>query len=430
MLHDILTLRIDQEPFLASIYTLAALGALYLILRRPTVRWIVTVVVTIAAGLGLGYFACWLLGDQLDIFGVDFTQVTRMWVALAFTGVALAIVNLWRSRWWRRAIALVCIPLFVLTGAVGINVDFGMYRNLSDVLGVNPYGSGSLAHETGGASESATVVRTWRAPADQPKTGKVIAVKIPGTVSHFPARIADVYLPPAALVANPPVLPVIIMMSGQPGNPANIFTAGHIDGLLDAYASAHHGLAPIIVAPDQLGKPSNNPMCVNSPLGNSATYITVDVVNWIRAHLQVSGTGAGWGVGGFSQGATCAVQFAAGYPKLFSTAIAVSSELKPTIGAQTVAAAFGGSEAAYTAATPLGLFAKNAPFRHSMILFGVGQNDPKYTAFAHILVPAAQAAGIQSTLTTSPGSAHDWNTVHYVLKTDLPAAIAHLEQRQ
>ena len=102
---------------------------------------------------------------------------------------------------------------------------------------------------------------------------------------------------------NPPALPVLVMLSGQPGSPENLFLAGHIDAELDAYARQHDGLAPIIVAPDQLSAPDVNPMCVDSAIGNSATYLTVDVPAWIRANLHVDDGPGGWGIGGFSQGA-------------------------------------------------------------------------------------------------------------------------------
>jgi S-formylglutathione hydrolase FrmB len=427
MLDWLLNVRINSVPFLVTIDTLSAVAFVFLILRRPTWRWVFTVVIAVVAGLGLGYLACWLASDVFDVFGVGLTPITRMWVAFGFAGVAVAIVNLTHSRWWRKIIAIVCIPLFLATAATGINVEFAMYQSVGDVLGLSQFSTGSLAHERGDpGSTDASVVSDWKPPADLPSHGRVVSVKIPGTVSHFDARPAVLYLPPAALVASPPVLPVIIMMSGQPGNPSNVFTAGHVNSLMDAYASAHHGLAPIVLSPDQLGEPSNNPMCVNSPLGNSATYITVDVVRWIRAHLLVSTNASGWGVAGFSQGATCAVQFTAGYPQLFDTTVAISSELAPTIGASTVATAFGGSQAAYNAAMPLTLFAKNAPFVHQLTVFGVGENDAKYRAFAAILAPAAAKAGMKTQLIISPNTAHDWNTVRYVMENSLPAVAAHL----
>jgi len=51
-----------------------------------------------------------------------------------------------------------------------------------------------------------------------------------------------------------------------------------------------------------------NSLCLDSRLGRSATYLTSDVPQWIRATLQVDGDPRAWVVGGFSHGGTCALQ--------------------------------------------------------------------------------------------------------------------------
>jgi S-formylglutathione hydrolase FrmB len=331
------------------------------------------------------------------------------------------VANLWGTRWWRKVIALVSILVFVVTAAAGINVDFGAYRNLKDALGITPYPALASRYLTGHAGTMDPALgRTWQPPTGMPAKGKLGTVKIPATRSGFNAREASVYLPPAALIASPPTLPVIIMFSGQPGAPADVFTSGDVSTILDAYASAHKGLAPIVVAPDQLGHPGQNPMCVDSPLGQSATYLTVDVPNWIRSHLNVGDSPNYWAVGGYSQGGTCAIQFGAGRPDLFRSIIDISGELAPTIGPDTVNKAFGGSTAAYNAVKPLTLLAKHAPYLDTLAIFGVGTQDKKYERIEHTVLPAAAAAGMKTEFIQSPYSAHDWNTVRYALKRALP----------
>jgi enterochelin esterase-like enzyme len=259
-----------------------------------------------------------------------------------------------------------------------------------------------------------------------PKAGSIRSVDIPATVSHFAARPATIYLPPAALTADPPRLPVLITMSGQPGQPSDMFTAGHIGTVMDTYAAAHKGIAPIVVEPDQLSNPEHNPMCVDGPLGNSATYILTDVVHWIKAHFRVMSAPDGWGVSGFSQGATCAVQFAAGHPNMFGTALAISSELGPTIGADTVQKGFSGSQARASAAQPTALFRAHAPYKNSLIVFGVGADDSKYLPFAHVLQNYADNAGVATKLLESPGTTHDWYTVRYCVRVGIPMILPHL----
>jgi S-formylglutathione hydrolase FrmB len=357
--------------------------------------------------------------------------VTTLWTALGFGGVSLALANLFRSRWWRKVVAAVSIPVFLAASFCGINVDFGAYRNLNDALGVIPYKALQLHAERGEVVAGTDWRSTRSDPPGEgvPAKGEVGKVRIPATVSRFPAREAVVYLPPIALTANPPALPVLYALSGQPGAPADMFTAGGVATAMDAFAATHGGYAPIVVAPDQLGGPGRNPMCVDSrAYGNSATYLLTDVRNWVRSHLRVSSDPAGWGIFGYSQGATCAVQYATGRPDLFGSALASSSELGPTLGneALTIQTGFGGSKAAYEKAQPAAQFLRNAPYRASTMVFGAGANDAKYSAFARKLAAEAERAGVRTEVLSSPGTAHDWKTIRYVLAHGFPAIAARM----
>jgi len=396
------------------------------------VRRSVVGLIAAVSGAALGLLTAWVFGDVLDVFGVQLTPVTRVWVAIGFAGIALALANLFRSRWWRKLIAVLSIPLFLIASAAAINVDFGAYRDLSDALGIVPYGKLPLHAERGQVSEVGTDYgSTWTKPAQVPSKGEVGTVHIPATSSRFRAREAVVYLPPAALTDHPPVLPVVYAFAGQPGAPADMFTSGRLAATMDKVAAANDGIAPIVIAADQLAGPDRNPMCVDSPLGKSATYLLKDVPAWIESHLRVSSDPAAWSVVGYSEGATCAVQFAAGHPERFGSALGSSSELGPTLGDEktTIDRAFGGSAAAYHAAQPASLMAANAPYRNSLLVLGVGQNDAKYTAFAKTISADAKMAGMTADLLVSPGTAHDWNTVRYTITHGFPLIAAHLGLR-
>lgn len=419
-----MTLRIDKPPFLITLDVIAAVLGLYLLVRPTWRRALTGLIVAVAGGL-VGWLVVWLADDVFDVFGVGLTPVTTLWTVIGFAGVSLAIANLFRSRWWRKVIAVVSIPVFLATAAAGVNVDFGAYRDLNDAIGVVPYGALDLHAERGEVLDIGTdYASTTTHSAGMPSKGEVGTVRIPGTASGFPARDAVVYLPPVALTAHPPALPVLYALSGQPGAPADMFTAGRIAPSMDAFAASHGGYAPIVVAVDQLGGPGRNPMCVDSrAYGNSATYVLKDVRDWISSHFRVSSDPAAWGVFGYSQGATCAVQFATGHPELFGSALASSSELGPTLGNRTLSidTGFGGSVTAFAAAQPLALMAAHTPYADSTLVLGVGQNDAKYTAFARTLDAAAQKAGIHTELLISPGTAHDWNTVRHTLQLGFPA---------
>jgi enterochelin esterase-like enzyme len=427
-MHWLLTLPINKQAFLLTVDLVAASLFLYL-LWRSTRRQLIRGVAVAMLGAVVGLIVVWLVSDVWIVFGLALTAVVHVWVVLAFAGVFLAVFNLWASRWWRKVIAAASIVASLVAAAAGINIDFGAYRNLNDALGISPYPALPLALQSSRAGTmDSGLATTWQGVnhAGMPGHGTVGMVKIPGTRSHFAARKAAVYLPPAALAANPPVLPVLVLFPGQPGAPIDMFTSGQVAATLDAYAAKHAGLAPIVVVPDQLGTPLKNPMCADSRLGKAATYLTVDVHDWILTHLRVATSPRYWAVGGYSEGGTCSIQLGAGRPDLFGSTIDILGELEPTIGANTLSEAFGGSQSAYDAIKPLPLLAQHAPYANSFALFGAGAQDHQYGAYARRVEAAAVRSGMKTRLIVSPASGHDWNTVRYVLARALPELNARL----
>ncbi|WP_260981281.1 esterase family protein [Curtobacterium pusillum] len=441
MLHDLLRIPVTGRDVLVPVDVVAVLLTIWVVAapvlarrsRRSAhpVRAVVWRVGALIAGAGVGLVLVWWTGDVLDLFGVSFTPVTRMWIAIACAGIALLLVVFVQGGWTMRVAAVGTAAVIALSAGLGVNVDFGFYKDVEQAIATNPYPSRTLAAAPGDGGGGATLVDTaeWHAPADMPRSGETISVRIPGTVSHFRARKAVVWLPPAARVAHPPKLPVLVSLSGQPGQPADMFQTGDLGRYLDRYADAHHGIAPIVVAPDQLGAPARNPMCVDSRrLGRSATYVMTDTVRWIRDHLPVASAPSAWGIVGFSEGATCAMQFSTAHPEVFGSALAISSELAPRNGSlqQTVALGFGGSETAYRAAAPSAIMTAHGRYPDHLTVFGFGQDDAPYRASTEALRAVAERVGMRTELVVSPGSAHDWNTVRYVLAHGLPAVIAHL----
>lgn len=416
-----------------------ALAALVLALaRRTSLRRGLVLLGAAAAGAALGLLLCWLLSDELDLFEVSLSPVSRSWVAVAFAAAGLAAAAVTRRGAARRAAAVAAIPLALLVGTLGVNADFGQYTTIGslwDAPAARPLPAQVLAAQAaeapGSRGSRAGALALWRR-ADEPgmpRHGIVGRVDIPATSSHFAARPGYVYLPPAALVAHPVRLPVLIMLSGQPGGPDDVIQAGRLAQIMDARAAAHHGLAPIVVVPDQLSAPAVNPMCVDSAdLGRSASYLTVDVPNWIRTHLAVQASPAAWAIGGFSQGGTCAIQLGAAHPGLFSAILDVSGQLAPKNGSlqHTIAVGFGGDAARYRTALPEALLAAHAPYSDEVAVFGSGQFDAKYGPGIDRMAAAARAAGIAVTRRVAPGTAHDWHTVQWVMTDAFGPIAAHL----
>jgi len=424
MSHQLFDLRLETGPFPIIVYALAAVILVVLATRRPVRRWLPIQLLGALAGAGVGLILAWLVSDVWNSFGVALTLITRMWFALGVGGIGFAIAGLWRARAWRVVVGSASVIIFAFAGAIGVNVDVAEFPTLGSALGVSAIGKLALpvAQPTPTSSIPESLAQSWHAPADLPTTGTVGYVTIPGTVSHFAARSAVVYLPPAALVSGAPRLPMLELLSGQPGGPSNLITSGAMASILDQFAAAHHGLAPIVVVPDQLGSPQLNPMCVDSVLGNSATYLTVDVTNWITHHLHVLPSGADWAIGGFSQGGTCSIQLGTKYRGLFGSILDIAGELAPHHGSipATIASAFGGSAAQYHAATPLSLLASGAPWTDTLGIFVIGQNDARFGVASSAVSKAAEAAGMTMHHLVSPGTAHDWKTVQFGIRTAMP----------
>ena len=361
----------------------------------------------VAAGSAVAVLVvCWVCSDVLNLFGVALSPVTRMWVAVAAAALGLAVTGIVQGGRGRRVLAAVLVPAALLVPALGVNVEFAKYPTLGTVVQSNPYPALDLA----------------TAPAARlPAVGEVRTVDVPGTRSGFPARPAVVYLPPAALVRDPAPLPVVLAFSGQPGAPSDMFTAGQMGTVLDAYAAAHHGRAPIVVSVDQLSAPGLNTMCVDSRLGKAATYLTEDVPRWLTTHLPVTTDRRAWGLVGFSQGATCVMQFITGAPDRFGAALAISSELQPIDQNPRHSAdqAFGGSVAAWKRAAPTAQMRAHGLDGDALWLTA-GSADEEFSANARTLGAAARKAGGTTTIAFAPGSGHDWNTVQWSLRAELP----------
>lgn len=420
-MNRLLDLGITQGPVLVAVYALALAAVVLLVARRPgrrwtRRRWFVTAAISAVVGAAVGLGLTWLLSDRLDLFGAELTQVVRIWIAGGCAAVAVAVASMVRASRRRVVASALALVLFALTTAMAVNVDFGQFPTVRSVLGISAIVDESAQPLPATTASAASSLDAWVAPATMPKTGSLTTVTIPASESAFPARPAIVYLPPAALTADPPKLPVLIMMSGQPGSPQDPLVTNKLEASLDAYAAAHNGLAPIVVSPDQLGDPTANPMCVDSPLGNSQSYLTVDVPNWIKANLNVIDDPHYWGIGGLSQGGTCSIQLGAAFPSLFGVILDASGEEYPRIGdaQKTADAAFGGSLTRYEAAYPAAIMQQHGHYDDTFAVFGVGSNDAAFLPQVKAIYADAQAAGMTSTYIEAQGSAHDVTTWSYV----------------
>ena len=260
MVDAMLDLVIVEGPVLITVYVIAALLFVYLLGREASGGWVMTAIVVLLVGAMIGGAALWAAVHLLDLFGGPVIDQAWLWVPGAFAAIALAVWNLWRSRWWRKLIAVIAIPVFALTAVLGINAAYGIDRTVGDLLGVStaqPIDIRDPGVDPPPADPAEPLHATWQPPAGMPAKGVVGTPDpaVPNTVSGFPARPAEIYLPPAALVENPPRLPLVIMMMGQPGDPDATFIAE----VLDEFAAGSRRAPPAAGRSPPAGRGSPRP---------------------------------------------------------------------------------------------------------------------------------------------------------------------------
>ena len=399
----LLGIDIVNGPLLYVVIGLATVQLLFLLLRTPSRTWIVTVLIAVAAGLGAAGLTWFVVVVVINAFGTSPGVVCFLWFVATCAAVAVAIANFMRSSTRRKVAAGVSVVFFLMAGTLAINASFGLNRTVGALFGVMTEPAIALPAATG-AGHSDALYQSWVAPTDLPPAGTTGSQVIPNTASGFMSRPAGIYLPPAALVANAPALPLVILLMGQPGNPDPSFVAA----TLDREAAAHGGLAPIVIVADQLGDPAVDPLCLDTPnYGNAETFITTDVVNWARANLNIINDPRYWTIAGYSNGGQCAISLAAKHPDLFSNVVDISGEefAGSEIEAATLADVFHGDQAAYDAVKPITLLAGRT-FPDAFAVFTVGSNDTGFIPGQQRLADAASAAGMTVTYWESPNGGH------------------------
>lgn len=411
-------IEVISGPFPVVLGVLACVAGAFLLLLRRRCRWVLYIGGAAVLAAAAAWAINWYMVTISGITAYDLPLQVIGWIGVGVFAVLLMVLNLILGRWWRKLLAPVATAVIVLAVAAQINLYFGAYRTIGDVTGASTATIAPLAPSTakpspapGPASSSAgPVIDHWVKPPGLPAHGTVNSVQIPGHVSGFTGRTGYVYLPPAYQAAAHPLLPVLVLIPGQPGSPADWLNAGQLQPVMDAFAAAHQGLAPVVVVADVNGSSSGNTMCMDSRIAKAATYLSVDVPAWIKTTLTVDPDPRHWAIGGFSFGGTCALQMAALHPTIYPSAIDLSGEAEPALSANrkaTIQAAFGRSTAAFDAVTPLNVMAKTR-YPDSWIYFAAGARDRLFTGYMNQVSAAAKAAGITVTTRTVPGVGHSW----------------------
>lgn len=196
---------------------------------------------------------------------------------------------------------------------------------------------------------------------------------------------------------------------------------------MDRFAAAHHGVAPVVVVVDPNGTPNGNFLCMDSHIAQADTFLARDVPAWIRTTFDVDPDPRQWAAGGFSFGATCAMQMVTRHPDIYSASLAFSSEAEPALAKErhkTIEASFGGDTEAFERQTPLHLMEQRR-FDGNAVYFGAGERDPQFVEYMGVLADAARSAGFSVQQRIIPGAGHSWE----VAARGLPGGLDFLARR-
>ena len=390
-----------------TVFGLTAIAAIILIIglalskskkRGRLHPLIVSLIAAVLAGAA-GLLVAWLVSDVFMVFGVSLGWPVIFTIAGGIAGVGFVIAAAVTLRGVRRALAVVLVPLVLLSTALGVDSIYGEYQTIGTLVGYTPYASlGSIE-----VHKAAMSVSDWHSKArkgslpSMPSQGKVLTVDIPNAKSNFTARKAMIYLPPSRLI-----------------------DAGNIAATMNAYAAKHDGLAPIVLVPDQNGEATHNSLCADTTQGNAETYLTTDVVNWAKKMLPVAKSARMWAMGGFSQGGTCTTQLVPRHPEIYGAMLPVDGELKPTNGSvgKMVQEYFAGDRKAYDEQVPVNAIASSGTSEQALFT-GAGERDKESISNMRTIAAAARKAGMEVTELIVPGAGHDWHAVQAVWRPGL-----------
>ncbi|MCG2624537.1 hypothetical protein LVY72_21850 [Arthrobacter sp. I2-34] len=145
-----------------------------------------------------------------------------------------------------------------------------------------------------------------------------------------------------------------------------------------------------------MGGASRWPLCLDSQVARSATYLSVDVPAWVHSTLGAGTAGSRqWAIGGLSSGGTCALQLAVNFPQAYPTFLDLSGETQPSVRggrARLVDEYFDGDEDAFIAQNALDVLARHR-FPHTAGRFVAGTADSKYGTELDPLYGFSTAAG-------------------------------------
>lgn len=381
-----------------------------------------------AIGVGAAWITYWYLGSQ-QMLPDTAPLIFWVWVALLGLSLAIAVFGWPKTRWWRKLLSIIVIPLTVFCVALAANQWTGYYPTIDRAW------DGLVSEPLPNETDAAMLAALRSTPQPQ---GRTVPIDVPNPISHFKHRVEYVYLPPQWFTGpTPPRLPVLVMIGGVITATQDWVRSGGALDTVTRYARTHNGEAPILLLMDPTGGFNNDTECVDGPRGMVDTRLTKELRPYLISTFDAESTAAGWGVAGWSMGGTCAIGFVTKHPDLFSTFLDISGDIGPNAGnkQKTIAALYGGNAAAWAANDPSTVMATHGPYNGVSGWFQteghwsrrLGAYDSAQIRATRQLSAIAEQNGIITVVRTMRGT-HTWPFAERAFADALPWLMQRLHQ--
>lgn len=288
--------------------------------------------------------------------------------------------------------------LALVSGVTVVNVYYGYYQSW-----------GALSADLTNSYAHFAPPRTRSSGAALAGHGQLQRVTLAGKNSGI-SREAYVYLPPQyfAHAYARTRFPVVELLHGSPGTPANWILQINIQTIMDQLINKQR-VGPMIVV-----MPSINPQrgfqdCVDAPGALDDTYISRDVPSDIRTRFRASLIPAEWGIGGFSSGGYCAANLVMRHRSDYGAAGILDGYFRAADGPAAAALQTNGRLEAQN--DPLAAVQGLARGADPLPAFWVsaGTADARYSIGARAFVRALRRI-ISVNFTSEPGAGHNYYT--------------------
>ena len=169
------------------------------------------------------------------------------------------------------------------------------------------------------------------------EVGRYSAVTIVGERSGIEQQ-AYVYLPPEYFqpAFQHTAFPVLTSYVGYPGSIQGVMARLKLPQTAARLMTTGRMEAAIVVLISQTVAPPRDTDCVDAVGGPQVeTYLTSDYQTAMRSAYRVRKEPAGWGLIGFSEGGTCALEAAMRHPGMFGVAVSLGGEYRDYENGQT-----------------------------------------------------------------------------------------------